>query len=65
MRIILTAFVEAFEPDYALVTSHEYLNSIETRNSPWGLSGWLIYDQSRSLTQIFENGPFGTIEAAD
>lgn len=51
MREVLVEFIRAFEPDVAVVTSHEYLDRAGG-GAPWEAGGWLVYDRSRDVHEM-------------
>lgn len=60
MRSILTDFIEAFDPEKAVVTSLEYMDRAGV-NAPWD-AGWLMYEGKRGVDQIIEQGKIGQLD---
>lgn len=59
LRAMLVDFVEAIDPDKAVVTSDEYLDRAGVDNP--SAAGWLMYDRNRGVDEIVEQGTFGQI----
>lgn len=59
MRAILVDFIEAFDPDKAVVTSLEYMDHAGVKD-PCD-AGWLMYDRKRGVDQIIEQGKMGQV----
>ncbi len=57
---MLLDFVETFDPDKAVVTSNEYLDRAGV-NHPCD-AGWLVYERSRGVDQIIEQGTVGQVD---
>ena len=61
MRELFTDFIAAFDPDTAVVTSHEYIDHAGG-GAPWEAGGWLVYERSLGVDHIIERGTLGVVQ---
>jgi len=61
IRRCLVAIVSVLDPDFALVTSHEYIDH-NGGGAPWDAGGWLVYKRSDDNNNIEEHGTFGFVQ---
>lgn len=61
IRKILEGMIAIFDPENALVTSHQFIDHVGG-GSPWEAGGWLVYKRSDGIGNIEEHGILGAIQ---
>jgi hypothetical protein len=59
-RKILECIIAAFDPEHALVTSHQFIDHCGG-GPPWEAGGWLVYRRSDGIENIELHGTFGLV----
>lgn len=60
VRELLADIIAAFDPDTAVVTSHEYIDRAGG-GAPWEAGGWLVYQRGLGMDHIVERGNIGDL----
>lgn len=61
IRKVLEGMIAAFDPENALVTSHQFIDHVGG-GAPWEAGGWLVYKRSDGIDNIEEHGLLGVIQ---